>query len=198
MKKSMLVIAGVLMLAVQSYSAVTINVNEVYNEGTSQTDIVWDWSGSIDITGATQGGLFGGFGAYVRPYYAELPLYSSPNNTYPYSITGPSFGSLGDGTSYNGFTSVSGNTSFGVSSYGSQVYLAQFYVSGSAIYGTNVMANKTISGIGLNSGTYTWTVTGSGDTIQMNVNTIPEPATALILGLGSALLIGYRRFFGRA
>ena len=187
--KKLLMLITVVWLYGMSQAAVTINVNQV------GSDIVWDWNGSIDTTGATQVDSFGGFGAYVRPYYVEFPLYSAPQNTYAYSITGPSFGAIGDGTVYNWFTTVSGNTSFGVSGYGTKVYLAQFYVSGSAIYGTNVMANKTISGIGLNSGTYEWTVSGSGDTITMNV--IPEPATALILGFGGALIAFYRRFFGR-
>ncbi|MEI7850704.1 MAG: hypothetical protein WCH86_02620 [Kiritimatiellales bacterium] len=166
-------------------ATVVVNVNQV------GSDIVWDWSGSLNTTGATLADTFGGFSAYVRPYYVEMPLYGAPQNTYAYSISGPSFGDLGDGSAVNGFTTKSGNTSFGISSYGSQVWLAQFYTSGSSIYGTNVMANKTLSGIGLNGGTYEWTVTGNGDKITVNV--IPEPASALLIGCGGLLVVGYRR-----
>lgn len=182
----MLLMAGLCGIA---QAAVTINVNQ------TGSDIVWDWSGSLDITGATQGGLFGGFGAWVRPANVEFPLYSA-GNTYSYSITGPGYGAIGNGTAYNFFTSTSGNTSFGVSGSGSQVWLAESYVSGSSITGTNVLANKTLADIGLNSGNYTWTVTGSGDTITLNV--IPEPATALSLVIGGGLLGLIRRFYGRA
>lgn len=193
MKKMMVKIAVVWAVASMVHAGVVINVNEVYNEGTSQTDIVWDWSGSLNLTGATQVDLFGGFGTFVKVDYAQLWFYSS-GNTLAYSISGPSYYALGDGSAYNSFSSISANTPFAINN-GTQVWVGQSYVSGGAITGTNVMANKTISGIGLDAGTYVWTMAGSGDTVTMNV--IPEPATAMILGLGGALIALYRRFFGR-
>ena len=196
MKNKWIITLALVSLYSMAQATVIVNVNEVYNEGTSKTDIVWDWSGSLNITGATQVDFFGGFAAYVNPYYADVRLYGAPQNTYAYSISGPSFGALGDGNAYNGFTTKVGNTSFAVAGYGTQVYLAQFYSSESAIYGTNVMANKTISSIGLNGGSYTWTMAGSGDKITMNV--IPEPASALLIGCGAALIAVVRRFYGRA
>ncbi len=170
---------------------VTINVNQV------GSDIVWDWGGSLTTTGTTQVDYFGGFSAYVKPDYVNVLLYASAGNNKAYTITGPSFYDLGEGSGYNGFTTTSGNTSFAVTQYGTQVYLSESYVSGSSIYGTNTMANKTLAGIGLNGGKYEWTVAGSGNKITMNVNVIPEPASLMMLGFGGLVVVGYRRFFGR-
>jgi len=47
------------------------------------------------------------------------------------------------------------------------------------------------------SGSYVHDPVSEGDSVGFRVVAIPEPATALILGLGGAVIALYRRFFGR-
>jgi hypothetical protein len=174
-----------------SQGAVVISVNEVFNDATSQTDIVFNWTGALDLTGATQGSLLGGFAAIVRPQQPLARLFSS-GNTQSYVISGPGAGVLGDGDVNTFLTTTSGNTSMGIANSGTTVSLSQTYTSGSPIFGESILAGNTFAGIGLNLGSYVWTVTGSNDTITMNV--IPEPSTAAIFaGLACGLFATYRR-----
>lgn len=174
-----------------SHAAVNINVNEVLNLDTS-TDIVFEWDGSLDLSDMTvSGNLVGGFFAFVRPQNQEVKLFSS-GNTLRYTITGPGAGTLGTG-GQTGFTSTTGTTSFGVDA--TRVSLSENYVSNSNISGESTIVGMILADIGLNPGSYTWTIAGSNDTITMNV--VPEPSTyAALLGalaLGAVALRRKRR-----
>ena len=77
-------------------------------------------------------------------------------------------------------------------------YLPTTYVSGEALSNTSTYSDKTIAGLGLTPGTYTWTW-GTGptaDSFQLQVEAAtPEPATFGLLTFAAAgmLLAGYRR-----
>jgi len=110
------------------------------------------------------------------------------NNNWYYAV---SPGDLGDSGQMTWFTTTSGSTTFALSD--GEIALASDYVSGSTISGQSVIENKTIADVGLKPGTHTWTMSGSGDTVQVQV--VPEPSTAIVLGLGSAFMLwALRRF----
>ncbi|MEM9268633.1 MAG: hypothetical protein AAGA78_06820 [Pseudomonadota bacterium] len=78
--------------------------------------------------------------------------------------------------------------------------LAQSYVSGSSLSSSLFFQGATINSLGLISGSYVWTLAGSGDTITLEVPAaVPlPPAVALILaGLGALTVIGVRKPRGR-
>lgn len=77
-------------------------------------------------------------------------------------------------------------------------YLANDVVNGSVIItgGSLTAANINVENLRIGWGWNTSTMFDP-DSIIGSGSAVPEPATALILGLGGALIAGYRRFFGR-
>lgn len=76
------------------------------------------------------------------------------------------------------------------------------YVSGDALSGTDIWDNTTLSGLGLTTGTYTWTwgstANGDADSYVMNIGEappVPEPSSVFLLGAagGISFLLFRRR-----
>jgi len=91
----------------------------------------------------------------------------------------------------------------------SSVYTGDFTVNGTAVSSIPGSVNSTliegtnykrIQNIFVSGGTMTFSSTSSSGysgVAGLQIVAIPEPATAMILGLGGALIALYRRFFGR-
>jgi hypothetical protein len=177
MNKKWIITLALVALCSMAQAMVTINVNEVGN------NVVFDWSGSLNITGAIKVDEAGGFATYVKPDWGQVWLYSSGNVFY-YGLESGGPYNIGSGSGYNFMTTISGNSTFSMDAIYSKVGVGQFYVSGSSMYGTDTIQNTTISGLGITPGTYMWTMAGSGDTIEVAVGAVPEPTTLALAGLG--------------
>ena len=64
------------------------------------------------------------------------------------------------------------------------MYVPPTYASGAPLSGTATFSSQTLTSVGANVGTYTWTLPND-DTITLRVgNSVPEPGTVAILTLG--------------
>lgn len=152
---------------------------------------MYSWTGSINTTGASLALSAGGVSAQVRPSNALLIVYTANNNTNFWAVTGPA--TVGSGNTTKSATSQSGDAvTFGISNFtGRDLALSQNYVSGTTFSGSSSTLNETFSSMGLNVGTYVWTMTGSNDTVTLSV--IPEPSTTVLAGLACGLGLFRRR-----
>jgi len=116
-------------------------------------DVVWSGSGSFNLTALTSDGtttIGGGYQA-SQAVWAVGPITSV--DTYSGTITYPTtFGGAGVGV-----TSNTGST-YGIlpGGTGRLLYVPSGYTSNSVISGTSTYANTTSAGMGLTTGTYTW------------------------------------------
>lgn len=94
MNKKWIVTSALVALCSLAQATVTINVNEV------GSDVVFDWSGSLDITGAINVDEAGGFATYVKPDWGQVWLYSSGNVFY-YALESGGPYNVGSGSGYN-------------------------------------------------------------------------------------------------
>ena len=133
------------------------------------SDVVWNGSGSFNLAALTSAGpatISGGYAAN-QAIWAIGP--STTVDTYSGTITYPfTFGGGGAGV-----TSNTGST-FGILPGGSGrlLYVPSGYVSNTVINGSSTYANKTIAGLGLTPGTYTWSwgSGGNASTLVMTIN----------------------------
>jgi hypothetical protein len=111
-------------------------------------------------------------------------------------ISGP--GSWGAG----GFVTPSSATGdhFGLDGNNGRLVTPQGYISGTELMGTATFSATTISNLGLNPGTYTYTW-GSGstaDSLEVHIgplpSAVPEPATIWIAAIGAAGFAAHARF----
>ena len=90
-------------------------------------------------------------------------------------------------------TNVSGDVfGFGLFGGSEEIFVPDGYVSGDPLAGTSFYASESFASIGLTPGSYGFTIP-SGDSVTVNINAIPEPTTAAMLGLSSLVLISRRR-----
>jgi hypothetical protein len=150
------------------------------------SDVVATGSGSIDKTGLTLGGG-NSDRARLDPGFAlvlEGPTSFTPTGLYS-GATGPA--SFGTGFSDEFPTSGSGDI-FGVSGGTAVIALPSGYTSGTSLSATDTYTGKTIAGLGLIPGTYTytWGTRDSDHTLTVNIiGPAPEPASLAIWGLGA-------------
>ena len=159
----------------------------------SNSNVYFQWNGSLDTANSVYHDLYGGWmvGAVRADYPNFVMQLSSSGNTLSYSLSSiPLQANFGPGNGgYNDLTSLSGNGTFAFDKH--QIGVGQFYTSGSPITGAAYIQNQTIVGLGFKSGTFTWTLAGSGDTVVMTV--VPEPSTYAMIGAGALGLLAMRR-----
>ncbi|MDB4353115.1 PEP-CTERM sorting domain-containing protein [bacterium] len=199
-----------LLLAVTALSqpaSAGIIINAIESSG----DVIISYSGSLDLSGfsttsiASISSRVRGGGTSKTAIIQFAP--SSGNQTRylsPFTGVFPTTGNggIGPGTTLFNATSTTGGTiPFGVSS--TDIYVdislpANSLVTG--LSGSATYAGKTLTDLGIATGTYTWTLKNSADTIVFNAGSsggsgaVPEPSTAIVMGLlGIVGLAGNRR-----
>jgi hypothetical protein len=131
------------------------------------SDVIMSGSGSLNVTGLIEGsvqsngGINGTSGTWVigsSTAFFGRKFYGNIVNVYPNSF----------GSGYTAPTSYSGDK-FGVQigSISRDIILPLGYTSGSPLSGTATFANKTISNMGLTSGTYTYSWGSDSITLQI-------------------------------
>jgi hypothetical protein len=174
--------SGLALLATtQTYADIVFNINQV------GPDVVATGYGSANLTALT---FEATWGEYPMVYAGAACLIVGGTDVHDRytSLTGPS--AFGTGGQINpdrlGYWFNSSGDHFGIA-WGNRLSVPEGYTSGSPLSGSATWANKTISGLGLDVGTYTWTW-GSGanaDSFTLNVNAVPEPGQLAMMALMS-------------
>ena len=155
--------------------------------------VVCEVSGSLDTSGlaTTTGGITSNNGQIrgddpvinVGVGLADVQYQFSP-------LGGPS--TIGGGTGVLGSSSSTGQK-IGFfaepSSNRFRLYMPSGYTSNSALSGSSIWNNATLSSLGISSGTYTWNIDG---TQQVRFTTVPEPSAVIYLVLLITLVAGQR------
>lgn len=172
----------------EAQAGLIINISQV------GSDVMATGSGTVDLTDLTLVGSNQGTG-FVNPSFGAVgegtPNFNTPTTNYS-GISGPT--TLGS----QGITVANTGTgpAFGVSQLGAQIFVPTGYVSGSSLSSTDTYSGKTISGLGLTPGTYTWTW-GTGahaDSLTIQIGTpsvAPEPSTAIGAVFGAVAFVAY-------
>lgn len=164
-----------------AYAVVDITVAEV------GTDVVFNVSGSLDITGfAVVNILTGPYGG-VDPnsaYFFVIPAAGFTSEDIG-SLTG--FAPFGTGGSVPGTPSGS---IFGIG--GGNLNLPSGYSSFDPILSTLTIPGQTFASLGLDAGVYTSGLLPSGDFIRLTIPTIPIPASMALVASGLAVVAAMR------
>ena len=168
------------------------NASIVFNIDQLGANVVVNASGSFNTSGAVPATNL--FSSRLNPSIARVNVGPAESNAILLNgFTGPS--SFGSGTTTIA-DSYLGDFIYFIGGYQSDslhntLGLAANYVSGSAISGSATYLNKTFTSLGLNIGTYQYSL--NGDAVTINIaqpGAVPEAATwaMMILGMGA---VGY-------
>jgi hypothetical protein len=152
-------------------------------------NVVGTLSGSLDLTGATPVGDFSSDKGAVLPRFGILSL---PGDGLTYAASGP--GDFGQGFPIEIASSASGSSFL---AQGNLVGVPIGYSSGQSLSGTMTFLGASFVSLGIDPGTYAYTLQGSNDTVTLRFGTtvVPLPAALpLMLGaLGLAFAAVHRR-----
>ena len=158
----------------------TASAEFIFTISQAGDDVLVVGTGTINPTGLTAIGSTG-VQAEMDPSVALLVSGTSLNSTVFSGLSGPATFGLGGVISA---TSTSGDA-VGVQGEGGLLALSNFGVPLST---TSTYLNKTIAGLGLTPGIYTYTL--PADSISIVI--VPEPSTWLLVGIGAVALLGLR------
>ena len=166
----------------------------IINIAQSGPDVVATGSGSLNVSGLTNGGTHTSvINGFIGPSgdVIELDTTGSQYTAYNGSIAiGPS--NLGPAASGPFTTSFTGDVVGIQPGLPGVVVVPDGYASGSALSDSATWAGTTIAGLGLTPGTYvySWGTGPSADTLTLNV-TAPEPGSMALIALGGLGLAGF-------
>lgn len=193
---SVFLLTGGLLMAGGVFANVTINAVE------SGADVVFTFSGSLDLTGLGQP-TQAGFGSEFGSNFVINMDPATVNVFYQFAVqTGPSaFATLGAIATSNTFANA--NASFGV--LNSDIFVSQGYTSNTPISSTMTFPGTTLQGLTLVAGTYTWTLNNS-QTITLTIGSAPTAKaipslsewTQLLLALMVMTVIGWHFYRERS
>ena len=186
-------------------SAFTAQAAYVVNATEVGGDVVFEGSGSFDLTAWTSGGEINSRCCQVNPdsfiYLGSLGTFipAEDYNAGTANISGPT--SIGPGT--DPVFANGGTGEFTALSWGPTIttlIVPAGYVSQRALQATMSFAGASFASLGLAPGAYVWTW-GSGesaDSYTLNVGAVPVPAAVWLFGSGLLGLIGVARRKARA
>jgi hypothetical protein len=185
----LLLLSGAALVPPYARADIKFTIEQVGN------DVVTTGAGAIDLTGlkfllneTEEAGLSGGFATVATGPAASAPIRTSTDEYT--GVTGPT--SFGIGLVQRIPTTGQGDY-VGVSGAGGTLFLPQGYTSNTHIMSTDTYSNKTISGLGLATGiyTYTWGTGGLDHTLTVQIGAVPEPSTAIVVTFGAVALGAY-------
>jgi hypothetical protein len=179
-----------LTLALGSSARAGYIVNVIESGG----NVVATGSGTIDTAGLQFVIANGNVYAMFIPTAGDVILGPTFNNLfvdYYSGITGPS--SFGTGARHD---ADSGSGAL-IGIFSGDISVPDKYVSGTFLSSSDIWTGQTFATLGLTPGTYVWNW-GSGadaDSFTMNIggSSVPEPASIMMVGLGTLGLLGYGR-----
>ncbi len=150
------------------------------------SDVVMTGSGSINLADMSLFDSPYDAGSNVFPNQGLVKLGPATPGTFSWYIslnTGPgSLGTIGQtfaNTGSGDYVAIYGN--------GSALGVPVGYVSNTPLVDTATFTNASFASLGVTPGLYVWTwgsaTDGSYDTFTLQIDTVPEPATALMLGV---------------
>jgi hypothetical protein len=172
----------------QANAAMTINVSE------SAGSVVAVSTGNINLIGlpllSTERS-----NAWVIPNFplGSLIVLKSNDPEPQLNLYGGISGPSSFGTGGMSFASSGSGDEFGIiANYG--IYVPAGYVSGNPISATSTWDSKTIAGLGLAPGSYTWTWGSGANADSATLNVVPEPTSMLLsMVAGGMMLIRRKR-----
>ncbi len=163
---------------------VTLTANGAWSDFREEDVSTWQYSANLGSS--TQDGL----GVAATPGWTLTT--SAPCDIYLYAIWWRGEGL--DGASSTGIYEF--NQPFTIASgLGNATMVGNNLDLGLYEWGMGIMSFANTSGLTCNTG---WTGGGSEVGMVFAVQAIPEPASALLIGCGAALIAVVRRFYGRA
>jgi hypothetical protein len=192
--RSRTLVVAVLGLSLTLALGSTARAGYIVNVIESGGNVVATGSGTIDTAGLQFVGNGGNFYAMFIPTAGDVILGPTFNNLFVdfYSgISGPT--SFGTGARYD---ADSGSGAL-IGILSGDFIVPDQYVSGTFLSSTDTWTGQTFATLGLTPGTYVWTW-GSGanaDSFTMNIggSSVPEPASIMMVGIGTLGLLGYGR-----
>jgi hypothetical protein len=160
------------------------------------SDVVFTYSGSIDLTGAPVPTVSGA-GAFINPSVPALSFRtyaSGAADGYLLPSPPPAFAAFGAGGA-NTPDSQSGDIlRISGSGSGHEINLPSGYTSGSALSGSMTFNSDSFATLGLTPGVYVWDLTFTGGPAQdATITVVPEPSAAIGIGALLALARGADR-----
>ncbi|MCP5156689.1 MAG: hypothetical protein H6983_21105 [Ectothiorhodospiraceae bacterium] len=152
----------------------------IFNASQSGPDVVFSFSGSLDLTGLSGPTFSCCSVSQINPQFGNFGTFFGDYDRYTGLLTAPAFGT-------GGLTATGLRTGdiLNVNGPGLAFNVQQGYVSGDALAGSFTFANATMASLGLTTGNYVYTL--PNDTITLSIPSFPSSEVPLPASLALML-----------